>query len=146
MKLALAADHGGVALKDSLVRLLSDAGHEVTDLGTHGDASVDYPDFARAVAMQVRDGVVDRGILVCGTGQGMCMAANKVAGVRAGVVSDTFSARMVVEHNDARILCLGARVVGPSVAEEIVFAYLNAQFAGGRHGRRVAMIEPDGTP
>ena len=146
MKLALAADHGGVALKDSLVAQLTAAGHDVHDLGTHGDASVDYPEFARAVAVQVRDGLVERGILVCGTGQGMCMAANKVAGVRAGVVSDTFSARMIVEHNDARILCLGARVLGPAVAEEIVFSYLNAHFGGGRHGRRVAMIEPDRAP
>jgi ribose 5-phosphate isomerase B len=141
MRLALAADHGGVDLKDALVRRLTAAGHAVTDCGTHGHGSVDYPDFARVVADKVLGDEVDRGILVCGTGQGMAMAANKIPGIRAGVVSDTFSARMVAEHNDARILCLGARVVGPSLADAIVDSYLAATFEGGRHARRVAKIE-----
>ena len=141
MKLAFGADHGGVDLKDQLLQHLREAGHEVTDLGTNGHESVDYPDFAQAVAAQVASGVVERGILVCGTGQGMAMAANKVPGVRAGVVSDTFSARMIAEHNDARVLCLGARVVGPSLAQEIVDSYLGASFEGGRHARRVGKIE-----
>ncbi|MCO4772863.1 MAG: ribose 5-phosphate isomerase B [Deltaproteobacteria bacterium] len=142
MKIALGADHGGVGLKDELATHLREQGHEVSDLGTSGSASVDYPDYAQAVAAQVADGTVDRGILVCGTGQGMAMAANKVPGVRAGVVSDTFSAQMIAEHNDARILCLGARVVGPSLAQAIVDSYLGATFEGGRHARRVGKIEP----
>jgi len=141
MKLALGADHGGVDLKDELAAWLREQGHEVTDLGTNAHDSVDYPDFAKEVAHRVLSGEADRGILVCGTGQGMAMTANKVPGVRAGVVSDTFSARMIAEHNDARILCLGARVVGPSLAQEIVSSYLGATFEGGRHARRVGKIE-----
>ena len=142
MRIALGADHGGVDLKDSLSQRLRDAGHEVADLGTHGTESVDYPDFGRAVAEAVASGDADRGILVCGTGQGMAMTANKVAGIRAGVVSDAFSARMIVEHNNAQVLSIGARVVGPSLAEVIVDAFLNASFEGGRHARRVAKIAP----
>ena len=142
MKIAMGADHGGVHLKDELAEQLRAAGHEVVDCGTNGTDSVDYPDFAHQVAQRVASEQVDRGILVCGTGQGMAMAANKVPGVRAGVVSDTFSARMIAEHNDARILCLGARVVGPSLASEIVQSYLGASFEGGRHARRVGKITP----
>jgi len=142
VKLALAADHGGVRLKDELATTLRARGHDVADLGTHGDASVDYPTFAQAAADLVKRGDVERAILVCGTGQGMAMAANKVPGIRAGVVADTFSARMIAEHNDARVLCLGARVVGPSLAEEIVLTWLDASFAGGRHARRLALLEP----
>jgi len=142
MRIAMGADHGGVDLKDSLSQRLRDAGHEVADLGTHGTESVDYPDFGRAVAEAVASGDADRGILVCGTGQGMAMTANKVAGIRAGVVSDAFSARMIVEHNNAQVLSIGARVVGPSLAEVIVDAFLNASFEGGRHARRVAKIAP----
>jgi ribose 5-phosphate isomerase B len=142
MKIAMGADHGGFGLKDELAARLQSQGHEVIDLGTNGSASVDYPDFAHAVAEQVAAGTADRGILVCGTGQGMAMAANKVPGVRAGVVSDTFSARMIAEHNDARILCIGARVVGASLAADIVDSYLGASFEGGRHTRRVGKIDP----
>jgi ribose 5-phosphate isomerase B len=141
MRIALGADHGGVDLKDSLAQHLRDAGHSVADLGTHGGESVDYPDFGRAVAEAIAGGTADRGILVCGTGQGMAMTANKVRGVRAGVVSDTFSARMIVEHNNAQVLSLGARVVGPGLAETIVDAFLSASFEGGRHARRVGKIE-----
>lgn len=141
MRIAIAADHGGVDMKDAIAAHLRGAGHDITDCGTHGTASVDYPDFAKTVAVKVVGGEADRGILVCGTGQGMCMAANKVPGVRAGVVADTFSARMIAEHNDARVLCLGARVVGPSLATAIVDSYLAAQFEGGRHARRVGKIE-----
>ena len=101
---------------------------------------MDYPDFGRAVAHEVAAERAERGILVCGTGQGMAMTANKVPGIRAGVVSDAFSARMIVEHNNAQILALGARVVGPSLAEVIVDAFLAAEFEGGRHERRVAKI------
>ena len=141
MRIAMGADHGGVDLKNQLVSNLLEAGHEIDDLGTHTDESVDYPDFGRAVAERVVTGAADRGILVCGTGQGMAMTANKVPEVRAGVVSDVFSAQMIVEHNNAQILCLGARVVGQSLAEAIVDAFLAADFAGGRHARRVDKIE-----
>ena len=140
MRIALGADHGGVELKDSLVKRLEAAGHEVSDLGTHGSDSVDYPDYGRAVAEAVAGGDADRGILVCGTGQGMAMTANKVSGIRASVVSDVFSARMIVEHNNAQVVSIGARVVGPSLAEMIVDAFLSASFEGGRHARRVAKI------
>ena len=140
MRIAMGADHGGVTLKDELAGQLRSAGHEVVDLGTNNTESVDYPDFGRAVAHEVAAGRADRGILVCGTGQGMAMTANKVPGIRAGVVSDAFSARMIVEHNNAQVLALGARVVGPSLAEVIVEAFLAAEFEGGRHERRVAKI------
>ncbi len=140
MRIAIGADHAGVDLKDHLTERLATQGHEVTDLGTHGPESVDYPDFAHQVARKVAVGESDRGILVCGTGQGMAMSANKVEGIRAGCVSDTFSARMIAQHNDARVLCIGARVVGLNLAEAIVDAYLEAQFEGGRHARRVGKI------
>lgn len=140
MKLALGADHGGRALKDHLVARLREAGHEVVDHGPDSDASVDYPDFAGRVARAVVDGSAERGILVCGTGIGMCISANKVAGVRAAVVSDTFSARMASEHNDARVLCLGQRVLGTSLADACVDAWLGAAFEGGRHARRVGKM------
>ena len=142
MRIALGADHGGVDLKDILTARLRDAGHTVSDLGTHGVESVDYPDFGRLVAEAVASGAADRGILVCGTGQGMAMTANKVPGVRAGVVSDAFSARMIVEHNNAQVLSLGARVVGQSFAETLVDTFMAASFEGGRHARRVSKIEP----
>ncbi|HCP46575.1 MAG TPA: ribose 5-phosphate isomerase B [Deltaproteobacteria bacterium] len=141
MRIALGADHGGVALKDHLARRLSEQGHQVNDLGTHGDESVDYPDYAKQVAESVSGGGADRGILVCGTGQGMAITANKVHQVRAGVVSDPFSARMIVEHNNAQVLCLGARVIGQGLADTIVDAFLGAEFEGGRHARRVSKIE-----
>lgn len=142
MRIALGADHGGVDLKNILAARLRDAGHTVSDLGTHGVESVDYPDFGRVVAEAVASGAADRGILVCGTGQGMAMTANKVPGVRAGVVSDAFSARMIVEHNNAQILSIGARVVGQSLAETLVDTFMAASFEGGRHARRVSKIEP----
>ena len=137
MKLALGSDHAGPAYKQMIREHLEAQGHEVVDLGTDGPESVDYPDFAKAVAHQVADGTVDRGILICGTGQGMAMTANKVPGVRAAVVSDTMSARMATLHNDARVLCLGARVVGPGLALELVDAWMGETFEGGRHARRV---------
>jgi len=142
VRLVLASDHGGVDLKAHLARRLAEQGHSIDDLGTHGSGSVDYPDFAHAVARAIADGSADRGILVCGTGQGMAMSANKVSGVRAGVVADVFSARMIVEHNNAQIICLGARILGPSLADELVDAFLKASFEGGRHQRRVEKIAP----
>lgn len=141
MKIAVGSDHAGLALKAAVTRHLREQGHEVEDLGTHGDDSVDYPDFARAVAERVAGGQADRGVLICGTGQGMAITANKVPGVRAAVVSDPFSARMAMAHNDARVLCLGQRVVGEGLALDLLDAWLAARFEGGRHGRRVGKIE-----
>jgi ribose 5-phosphate isomerase B len=141
MKIAVACDHGGLVLKRDVVAFLTELGHEVQDLGTHDATSIDYPDYAKKVCAQLQSGQSERGVLVCGTGQGMAMTANKVPGIRAAVVSDSFSARMAMEHNDARILCLGQRVLGTSLAGECLNAWLNAEFGGGRHARRVAKIE-----
>lgn len=140
MKVVVGSDHAGLELKRALSEHLRSKGHELEDVGTDGPASCDYPDFAQAVARLVASGEADRGILVCGTGQGMAIAANKVPGVRAGCVSDTFSARMIAAHNDARVLCLGQRVVGQGLAVEIVEAWLGTTFEGGRHAARVAKI------
>lgn len=137
MRIALGADHAGVALKDHLATHLRGLGLDVIDLGTQGGASVDYPDYAVAVGQAILDGRADRGLLVCGTGQGMAMAANKIPGLRCGVATDPVSARMIVEHNDAHVLALGARVVGSGLAELLVEAFVGAEFAGGRHARRV---------
>ncbi len=142
MKLAIGADHGGLALKNALVELLKRADHAVEDLGTHTAASCDYPDFAHEVAKRVSDGKVDRGILVCGSGVGMSIAANRHAGVRAVVCTETYSARMSREHNDANVLCLGERVVGPGLAWDIVQIWLGTQpEANERHARRREKIE-----
>ena len=140
MKIALGADHGGVHLKDQIAKWLAELGHEALDLGTQGEASVDYSDYARKVAEAVAAKKADRGVLVCGTGQGMCMTANRVAGIRAGVVSDEFSARMIRAHNDANVLCLGERVVGPGLARALLEAFLNTPFEGGRHEKRVGKM------
>jgi ribose 5-phosphate isomerase B len=140
MRLAIGADHAGVDLKDSLGRMLVADGHEVDDLGTHGPDSVDYPEFAAAVAAAVADDEADLGVLVCGTGLGVAIAANKVAGVRAVTCSETFSARMARAHNDANVLTLGARVVGVGLAEDVVRAFIATPFEGGRHARRVDMM------
>ena len=137
MKIAIGADHAGVQLKQRLRTLLEGAGHEVTDCGTQGEESVDYPDYAQAVAHRVGAGRAERGVLVCGTGIGMCIAANKVPGVRAAKCNDPYEARMSRAHNDANILCLGARVIDPSVADEVVKVFLETPFEAGRHARRV---------
>jgi len=142
VRIVLASDHGGVELKDHLAQRLGAQGHTVEDLGTDGTSSVDYPDFAQALAQNIAGGSAERGILVCGTGQGMAMSANKVSGIRAGVVSDVFSARMIVEHNNAQVICLGARILGLSLADALVDAFLEARFEGGRHERRVDKMEP----
>lgn len=139
MKLAIASDHAGVALKAALIQHLTPL-HALDDLGPHDTTSVDYPDFALALALKVQSGEVERGILICGTGIGMSIAANKVAGVRAAVVHDTFSAKACVEHNNLNVLCLGARVVGEGLALELCHVWLNAHFAGGRHQRRLDKI------
>lgn len=140
MKLAIGCDHGGLNIKAALKTELTKAGHLVEDLGTHTTDSVDYPEIAKVVADQVASGASDLGVLVCGTGQGMAMSANKVAGVRAAVVTDVFSARMAREHNNANILCLGERVVGAGLSVDLLNAWLNATFEGGRHDRRVGKI------
>jgi ribose 5-phosphate isomerase B len=140
MRIAVGSDHAGLALKRTLLDHLAAAGHEPLDLGTHDGASCDYPDFAAAVATSVADGRAALGLLCCGTGIGMSMAANKVAGVRAAAVSDTFSARMTRLHNDCNVLCLGERVVGSGLARDIVDAWLGTSFEGGRHQRRVDKI------
>jgi ribose 5-phosphate isomerase B len=140
MRIAAGSDHAGLSLREALVARLRAQGHEVEDLGTHGPASVDYPDYAEAVARAVADGAAERGLLVCGTGQGMAMAANRIPGVRAAVVADTFTARATRAHNDANVLCIGQRVVGPGLAEDIVDAFLATPFEGGRHAGRVAKL------
>jgi len=140
MKIATGADHGGFELKAQIVEHLRKLGHEVEDFGTAGPESVDYPDYARLVARAVVAGECDRGILVCGTGIGIGIAANKVAGIRAATCTETYSARMSRLHNDANILSLGGRVVGVGLALDIVDIWLNTEFEGGRHARRVGKI------
>ncbi len=141
MKIAIAADHAGVSAKQRLRALLERAGHAVEDLGTQGEASVDYPDFAHAVARAVASGRVERGLLVCGTGIGMSIAANRHAGVRAAKCNDPAEATLCRQHNDANVLCLGARIVDAEVQEQIVRLFLETPFEGGRHGRRVDKLE-----
>ena len=140
MHIALGADHAGFHLKDSLKRTLDELGVSYQDFGTDSPASVDYPDFAEAVARGVANGQFDRGILVCGTGVGMAIAANKVPGVRAAPVVDTDTARLAREHNDLNVLTLGARITPEVRAREIVKVFLETAFAGGRHANRVAKI------
>lgn len=140
MRIAVASDHGGFRLKQEIINYLGLAGYEFEDLGTYSAESVDYPDFAQAVAEAVRSGDFDRGIILCGTGIGVCIAANKVPGIRAALCHDTFSARASREHNDANVLTLGERVIGPGLARDIVAVWLAAEFQGGRHARRVAKI------
>lgn len=141
MKIAIAADHAGYQLKDSLKKLLDELGILYEDFGTTNGQSVDYPDFARAVAEGVAGGKFDRGILVCGTGVGMSIAANKVSGVRSAPIVDTDTARLSREHNDLNVLTLGARVLPESRAREIVKTFIQTPFEGGRHATRVGKIE-----
>ncbi|MDI3316819.1 MAG: ribose 5-phosphate isomerase B [Bacillota bacterium] len=141
MKVALGADHGGFRLKEAVRHWLEQAGHQVVDFGTDSEEACDYPDIARPVAEAVARGQVDRAVLVCGTGIGMSITANKVPGVRAALCHDAYTARLSREHNDANVLCLGGRVLGPGVAEEIVGIWMSASFAGGRHARRVAKVD-----
>lgn len=140
-KISIANDHAGLYLKKEIVELLKKLGHTVTDHGCHTDASVDYPDFAKLVAHDVASGKADRGILICGTGIGMAITANKIKGIRAANVSDVFSALMTRKHNDANILCLGARVVGSGLAVLITETFLATDYEGGRHQKRVDKIE-----
>jgi ribose 5-phosphate isomerase B len=141
MKIAIGADHAGYAAKEEVMGWLRDWGHEVDDLGTHGPDPVDYPLYAARVAAQVAGRRDDLGILVCGSGIGVCIAANKVPGIRAAYATDTYSAKMARAHNDANVLCLGARVTGPELMKELVSAFLASSFEGGRHQRRIEQIE-----
>ncbi len=141
MRVVAASDHAGYELKTLLVRLVEQRGHTVSDLGTHGTAPVDYPDSATAVGRAVRTAQADRGILICGSGVGASVAANKIPGIRAGLCHDVYSAHQAVEHDDMNVLVLGGRVVGPALAAELVDAFLGARFSGeARHVRRLAKI------
>lgn len=139
--IAIAADHAGFDLKSKLVDDLRSAGYEVSDLGTHdGTTSVDYPDFGAAVAEAVASGTAEKGVVVCGTGIGISIAANRHPGVRAALCHDETSARLCREHNDANVLALGARLIGEVVAKDCLHTFLNTEFAGDRHSRRVAKL------
>ena len=141
MKVAIGCDHGGLDLKDTVKSVLIELGHEIDDQGCNSSESVDYPNFANVVSSLVKDGKCERGILICGTGIGMSMAANRITGIRAALCHEMFSARMSREHNDANILCLGARVIGQGLAAEIVRTWMTTDFAGGRHQRRIEMFK-----
>ncbi|MGH7163091.1 MAG: ribose 5-phosphate isomerase B [Planctomycetota bacterium] len=141
MRVALGADHAGFRFKEEIARRLRELGHVVEDCGCHGEESCDYPDFGAAAARAVAEGRAERGIVVCGTGIGIGMAANKVPGVRAAVVHDRFTAAMSREHNDANVLCLGARVLDPRHAVELAEYWIGLAFQGGRHEARVRKLE-----
>ena len=142
--IVIASDHAGVDLKARIVELVGEIGHEVRDLGPADTTSVDYPDFAHAVARAVETGEAERGILVCGTGIGMSLAANRHPLVRAALCHDAFTAEMARRYNDANVLCIGSRSTGPGVAEQMVRIFLETSFEGGRHQRRVEKIEREG--
>jgi ribose 5-phosphate isomerase B len=139
--IAIASDHAGFALKQALKTALTAWGVAFEDLGTHDEKSTDYPDYAHALATGITAGKYKLGVLVCGTGLGMCMAANRHKGVRAACCTDTFAARMTRMHNDANVLCLGSRIVGGGLAEDILKTFLDGSFEGGRHANRVAKID-----
>ena len=142
MRIALGADHAGFEMKRDLAAALAQQGHEILDIGTHCTAAVDYPDIAEAVATALRNGQVDRGVIICGSGAGVSVAANKFPGVRAAVCHDTYTARQAVEHDDLNVLCLGARVIGPALARTLAEAFVAASFsAEERHLRRLAKID-----
>lgn len=145
MKIAVACDHAGFPLKETVLDIIRAAGHEVLDLGTDSAEAVDYPDMAEKLGRAVLSGEALRGVLLCGSGVGACIAANKMKGIYAGVCHDTYSAHQAVEHDDMNVLCLGARVIGPEPAREILEAFLGARFVGNdpgqeRHKRRVGKV------
>jgi ribose 5-phosphate isomerase B len=140
MTIALGSDHGGLALKEAIRSFLLDRGVTILDLGTDSPESVDYPDFGEKVARAVARGEADRGIVLCGTGIGISIAANKIPGIRAALVTDTFMARMAKEHNDANVLALGGRILSAEQGCELVAAWLDATFEGGRHQGRLDKI------
>jgi len=142
MRIALGADHAGFELKEKVLSLLAELGHQALDLGTHDLQPVDYPDFAEAVGRAVIEARAERGIVICGSGVGASVAANKVRGIRAGLCHDTYSAHQGVEHDDMNVLVLGSRVIGPELARELVRAFLAARFTNEeRHRRRLAKVE-----
>ena len=142
MKVAIGSDHGGFEYKGKIIDFLNKNGYEVKDFGTYSNESCDYPEYAHQVAKAVVSGGFDRGILICGTGIGMSIAANKVKGIRAALCSDTFSAHATREHNDSNVLCLGARAIGDELALDIVKVWLETDFSNGeRHLRRINMLE-----
>lgn len=141
MKIMIGCDHAGLELKEAVAARLTILHHEVEDIGTHSPESVDYPYYAARVARAVAEGEKDRGILVCGSGLGMCMVANRIPGVRAVHVCEPYAAKMSRRHNDSNVLCLGGRFIGRDLAIEIVDVWLNEAFEGGRHRRRVELIE-----
>ena len=140
MNISIGCDHGGLLLKGAVVAVLESLGHQIEDLGTLTNDSVDYPEFAKAVCSKVQDGSCQRGILICGTGIGMSMVANRFENIRAALCHELYTARMSREHNNANVLCLGARVIGPGLAEEIVRVWMTTEFAGGRHLKRIEMF------
>jgi RpiB/LacA/LacB family sugar-phosphate isomerase len=141
MRIAVGSDHAGYPLKEHLASWLAESGHAVYDLGTHSADPVDYPDYAAAVAQAVLDGRADRGIVLCGSGAGAAVAANKFNGIRAGVAHDVYTAHQMVEHDDVNVLCLGSRVVGVALAEDLIATYLDASFSrDDRHLRRIDKI------
>ena len=139
-KIIIGCDHGGLELKNEIIKHLNDRNIETVDIGTYTSESCNYPDYAKALCKRIQSGEFERGILVCGTGIGMSIAANKHKGIRAACCSDTFSARMTRMHNDANVLCLGGRVVGPGLACDMVDLFVDTDFQGGRHTQRVAML------
>ncbi len=141
MRIALGSDHGGYRLKEEIEGLLEDKGLEYKDFGTHSEASVDYPEYAQQVSLAVSRGSFQRGILVCGTGIGMSIAANRIPGVRAALCHNEFSARASRQHNDANVLTLGQRVTGTELALQIVETWLQTDFEGGRHQRRIHLFD-----
>jgi len=142
MRIAVGADHAGFEMKRDLAGFLAKSGHEITDMGTHTSAPVDYPDISEAVAQAVRNGQADRGIVICGSGAGAAIAACKFPGIRAAVCHDAYTARQAVEHDDLNVLCLGARVIGPALARTLIEAFLAASFSGEeRHMKRLAKID-----
>jgi ribose 5-phosphate isomerase B len=141
MKIAVACDHAGLPLKDTAMMVVKAAGHEPVDLGTFSPESVDYPDYAEKIGLALQKGEAERGLLICGSGVGASIAANKMKGIYAGLCHDTYSARQGVEHDDMNVLCLGGRIIGPELAKELIAAFLSAQFsAEERHQRRVGKI------
>ena len=142
MKIAVGSDHAGFPLKQEVAESLRKQGHEVVDVGTHSTAAVDYPDFAEAVGLAIRDGRAERAVLICGSGVGASVAANKIPGIRAGLCHDFYSAHQGVEHDDMNVLVLGGRIVGPALAHELVNAFVGARYtAEERHARRLSKVQ-----
>jgi ribose 5-phosphate isomerase B len=142
MRIAIASDHAGFIIKDDIINLVQDLGHEVNDLGTFDQEPVDYPDSAEKAGKIIQSGLADRAIILCGSGVGVCIAANKMKGIYAGTCHDTYSAHQAVEHDNMNVLCIGARIIGTEMAKEIVTAFINAKFSQEeRHKRRIRKVK-----